>query len=92
MKPLVYIDTSIIGDWFDEESAAWSLHIPIASVDKVDVLVSWNFQQIVNLKRIHAFNAVNLTQAHIPDNRRKSASKTMEQMVHTTFCAGGRTR
>jgi hypothetical protein len=26
----------------------------------VDVLVSWNFQQIVNLDRIHAFNAVNL--------------------------------
>ena len=24
------------------------------------MLVSWNFQQIVNLDRIHAFNAVNL--------------------------------
>jgi hypothetical protein len=35
-------------------------HIAIASVEKVDVLVSWNFQQIVNLNRIHAFNAVNL--------------------------------
>ena len=35
-------------------------HIAIASVERVDVLVSWNFQQIVNLSRIHAFNAVNL--------------------------------
>jgi len=35
-------------------------HIAIASVERVDVLVSWNFQQIVNLNRIHAFNAVNL--------------------------------
>jgi hypothetical protein len=35
-------------------------HIAIASVERVDVLVSWNFQQIVNLDRIHAFNAVNL--------------------------------
>lgn len=35
-------------------------HIAIASVEKVDVLVSWNFQQIVNLRRIRAFNAVNL--------------------------------
>ncbi|MEW6619198.1 MAG: PIN domain protein [bacterium] len=35
-------------------------HIAIASVERVDVLVSWNFQQIVNLNRIHAFNSVNL--------------------------------
>ncbi|MFQ6003076.1 MAG: PIN domain protein, partial [Candidatus Zixiibacteriota bacterium] len=35
-------------------------HIAIASVERVDVLVSWNFQQIVNLDRIRAFNAVNL--------------------------------
>lgn len=35
-------------------------HIAIASVERVDVRVSWNFKQIVNLERIHAFNAVNL--------------------------------
>ncbi len=35
-------------------------HIAIASVERVDVLVSWNFQQIVNLDRIRAFNSVNL--------------------------------
>jgi len=35
-------------------------HIAIASVERVDVLVSWNFQHIVNLDRIHAFNSVNL--------------------------------
>lgn len=35
-------------------------HIAIASIERVDVLVSWNFQHIVNLNRIHAFNAVNL--------------------------------
>ena len=35
-------------------------HIAIASIERVDVVVSWNFQQIVNLKRIRAFNAVNL--------------------------------
>ena len=34
-------------------------HIAIASVERVDVLVSWNFQQIVNLNRIKAFNTVN---------------------------------
>lgn len=35
-------------------------HIAIASVERVDILVSWNFQQIVNLRRIRGFNAVNL--------------------------------
>ena len=35
-------------------------HIAIASVERVDVLVSWNFHQIVNLDRIRAFNSVNL--------------------------------
>ncbi|MCB9772685.1 MAG: PIN domain protein [Candidatus Omnitrophica bacterium] len=35
-------------------------HIAIATVEKVDVLVSWNFKQIVNLNKIHQFNAVNL--------------------------------
>lgn len=35
-------------------------HIAIATVCKVDVLVSWNFKHIVNLERIHGYNAVNL--------------------------------
>ena len=35
-------------------------HIAIAVVEKVDVLVSWNFKDIVNLDHIRAFNAVNL--------------------------------
>ena len=35
-------------------------HIAIATIASVDVLVSWNFRHIVNLDRIHGFNAVNL--------------------------------
>jgi hypothetical protein len=35
-------------------------HIAIATLEHVNVLVSWNFQQIVNLNKIHAFNAINL--------------------------------
>ena len=35
-------------------------HIAVATVAKVDVLVSWNFKHIVNLARIQGFNAVNL--------------------------------
>lgn len=35
-------------------------HIAIATVARADVLVSWNFRHIVNLRRIHGFNSVNL--------------------------------
>ncbi len=35
-------------------------HIAIATIARVDVLVSWNFRHIVNLDRIRGFNAVNL--------------------------------
>lgn len=35
-------------------------HIAVATVRRVDVLVSWNFKHIVKLSRIRAFNAVNL--------------------------------
>ena len=35
-------------------------HIAIATINRVDALVSWNFKHIVNLKRMHCYNAVNL--------------------------------
>lgn len=37
-----------------------SQHIAIATVNRNDVLVSWNFQHIVNLRRIHLYNSTNL--------------------------------
>lgn len=39
-------------------------HIALATVARVDVLVSWNFRHIVNLRRIHAYNAVNLKRGY----------------------------
>jgi len=35
-------------------------HIALATINRVDVLVSWNFRHIVNLTRIKGYNAVNL--------------------------------
>lgn len=35
------------------------LHIALATLARVDVLVSWNFRHIVRLDKIRAFNAVN---------------------------------
>jgi predicted nucleic acid-binding protein len=39
-------------------------HIAIATVGRVDVLVSWNFKHIVNLQRIHGYNSVNLRRGY----------------------------
>ena len=36
------------------------LHIALATIHKIDVLVSWNFKHIVNLNRIRIFNSINL--------------------------------
>jgi hypothetical protein len=35
-------------------------HIAMATIKRVDVLVSWNFKHIVNLTRIRLYNSVNL--------------------------------
>ncbi|HNT27065.1 MAG TPA: PIN domain protein [bacterium] len=35
-------------------------HIAIATVCRADVLVSWNFKHMVNVRRIQRYNAVNL--------------------------------
>lgn len=37
-----------------------ALHIAVATIHKVDVMVSWNFKHIVNLNRIRQYNSVNL--------------------------------
>jgi predicted nucleic acid-binding protein len=39
-------------------------HIAVATVHRVDVLVSWNFRHIVNLDRIHGYNSVNLREGY----------------------------
>jgi len=57
----IYLENQVVGI----KHLADAQHIAIATVEKVDVLVSWNFQQIVNLDRIHAFNAVNLKQGYL---------------------------
>lgn len=35
-------------------------HIAMATINAVDILVSWNFKHIVNVKRIRGYNAVNM--------------------------------
>jgi hypothetical protein len=37
-----------------------ALHIALATLNKADVLASWNFKHIVNLERIRHYNSINL--------------------------------
>ncbi|MCL5990940.1 MAG: type II toxin-antitoxin system VapC family toxin [Bacteroidetes bacterium] len=51
-----YIEHHAISIKYQEDA----LHIAMATVNKADVLVSWNFKHIVNLRRIHIYNSINL--------------------------------
>ena len=43
-----------------KKSLSDTQHIAIATVQQVDLLVSWNFKHIVNYDKIRLYNAVNL--------------------------------
>ena len=55
-----YIEEGVISDRFLLDSQ----HIALATVERVDVLVSWNFKHIVNLSKIHLYNGVNLKKGY----------------------------
>lgn len=55
-----YIKQGVVSDKYFIDAQ----HIALATIERVDVLVSWNFKQIVNLDRIRKFNAVNLMQGY----------------------------
>ena len=39
-------------------------HIAVATISRVHVLVSWNFQHIVNLERIRGYNSINVREGY----------------------------
>lgn len=51
-----YIEEKVVG----KTSRNDCLHIGIATVNRVDILVSWNFKHIVNIYRIRGYNSVNI--------------------------------
>jgi predicted nucleic acid-binding protein len=51
-----YIDEKVVG----KTSLDDCIHIALATLNKVDILVSWNFKHIVNVYRIRGHNSVNL--------------------------------
>jgi predicted nucleic acid-binding protein len=51
-----YISEKVVGKTSLEDCR----HIALATLNKIDVLASWNFKHIVNLEKIKGYNSVNL--------------------------------
>jgi predicted nucleic acid-binding protein len=51
-----YLSENVVG----KTSRSDCFHIAMATIYDVDILVSWNFKHIVNVKRIRGYNAVNM--------------------------------
>jgi predicted nucleic acid-binding protein len=51
-----YINEKVVGPTsFDD-----CVHIATATINKADILVSWNFKHIVNVYRIRGYNSINI--------------------------------
>lgn len=51
-----YITEKVVG----RTSYADCLHIALATINRADFLVSWNFKHIVNIERIRGYNSINI--------------------------------
>jgi len=55
-----YLAAKILGPRWANDAA----HVAAATVARADAIVSWNFQHIVRLDRMKAYNQVNLSQGY----------------------------
>jgi predicted nucleic acid-binding protein len=51
-----YITEKVVG----QTSYADCLHIALATINRADFLISWNFKHIVNVQRIRGYNSINI--------------------------------
>jgi len=51
-----YIAEGVVG----QTSLADCLHIALATINRADYLISWNFKHIVNVQRIRGYNSINI--------------------------------
>lgn len=51
-----YIKEKVVGQTSFEDC----IHIATATINRIDILVSWNFKHIVNIQRIRGYNAINI--------------------------------
>lgn len=55
-----YIAEKVVG----QTSFADCLHIALATINRADYLVSWNFKHIVNIQRINGYNSINIKKGY----------------------------
>jgi predicted nucleic acid-binding protein len=55
-----YVSEEVVG----KTSIADCYHIAMATIERCDLVVSWNFKHIVNVVRIRGYNGVNLIMGH----------------------------
>lgn len=51
-----YMKEKVVGS----TSYADCLHIALATINRADLLISWNFKHIVNIERIRGYNSINI--------------------------------
>lgn len=51
-------------DVVGQTSYADCLHIALATINRADYLIGWNFKHIVNVQRIRGYNAINLKKGY----------------------------
>jgi predicted nucleic acid-binding protein len=51
-----YLKSNVVG----QKSKDDAHHVALATIAKVDYIISWNFKHIVHVEKIRAFNSVNL--------------------------------
>jgi predicted nucleic acid-binding protein len=68
-----YIQEKVVG----QTSFHDCIHIATATINKADVLVSWNFKHIVNVYRIRGYNAINI-RANYPILEIRSPKELLE--------------
>lgn len=69
-----YIMEGVLTDKFQTDAQ----HIAIATILKVDSLVSWNFKHMVNFFRIRQYNSINLKYGYSPIDIRTPKEVTYE--------------
>lgn len=59
-EAVLLADTYILEKVVGKTSREDCFHIALVTINKADILLSWNFKHIVNVFRIRGYNAVNL--------------------------------
>ncbi len=55
-----YIKEKVVG----QTSYADCLHIALATINRADFLICWNFKHIVNIQRIRGYNSINIKKGY----------------------------